>query len=181
MNIFYLDPDPKTCARYHLDKHVVKMIVEYAQLLSTAHRVLDGEEYYDLSKNGRKVKRFKLPNIGLERVLYKACHINHPSAIWVRHSTENYRWLFKLWNELCKEYTHRYNRQHATFMKLAIDLVQLPKNIPKNIFTQPTLAMPEYCKNDDALISYRTYYINEILYMAKYTKREIPEWLQENA
>ena len=54
MNIFYLDRHPKICAEYHCDKHTVKMIIEYAQLMSTAHRVLDGEEYYDKTSNGRK-------------------------------------------------------------------------------------------------------------------------------
>ena len=179
MNIFYLDKDPKVCAQYHLDKHVVKMIVEYAQLMSTAHRVLDGKEYYDLSKNNRRVKRFKLPNKYLDRVIYKACHINHPSAIWTRHSDENYKWLFKLWNELCKEYTYRYKKQHATFMKLGVDLVKVPKNIPKGEFTQPTPAMPDYCKDADSLVAYRKYYINEKMYMAKYTGRELPEWLKK--
>ena len=58
MNIFYLNKDPKICAEQHCDKHVVKMIVEYAQLLSTAHRVIDGEEYEDRSKNNRKIKRW---------------------------------------------------------------------------------------------------------------------------
>ena len=57
MNIFYLDHNVKSCAEQHVDKHVVKMIVEYAQLLSTAHRVIDGEEYEDRSKNNRKIKR----------------------------------------------------------------------------------------------------------------------------
>ena len=80
MNIFYLSYDPRTAAAEHCDKHVVKMIVEYAQLLSTAHRVLDGIPYYDVSKNNRKVKRFKLDE-PRESNLYKACHINHPSAV----------------------------------------------------------------------------------------------------
>ena len=62
MNIFYLHEDVKQCAKMHVDKHVVKMIVEYAQLLSTAHRMLDGIEYTGLSKNGRKVKRYKFDN-----------------------------------------------------------------------------------------------------------------------
>ena len=53
MNIFYLDPNPRICAEMHLDKHVVKMIIEYAQLMSTAHRFCDGTEYYDLTANGR--------------------------------------------------------------------------------------------------------------------------------
>ena len=52
MNIFFLNTDPKVCAQEHLDKHVVKMIVEYAQLMSTAHRLLDGNQYFDKSKTG---------------------------------------------------------------------------------------------------------------------------------
>jgi hypothetical protein len=178
MNIFYLDENPKVCAQYHLDKHVVKMIVEYAQLMSTAHRVLDGEEYYDLSKNGRRVKRYRLNDKYMDRVIYKACHINHPSTIWTRSSSENYKWLFKLWNELCKEYTYRYKKQHSTFLKLGVDLVKLPKNIEKGDFYPPTQAMPDYCKDESALTAYRKYYINEKMYMAKYTGRELPEWLK---
>ena len=72
MNIFYLDSDPYVAAKMHCDKHVVKMILESAQMLSTAHRVLDGDEYAD------------------ERGLYKMAHKNHPSTIWVRTSTDNY-------------------------------------------------------------------------------------------
>ena len=60
MNIFYLDPDPKTCAEMHVNKHVVKMIIEYAQLMSTAHRILDGQEYIDKTANGRNIKRWRL-------------------------------------------------------------------------------------------------------------------------
>ena len=47
MNIFYLDHHTQRCANQHCDKHVVKMIIEYAQLLSTAHRVIDGIPYDD--------------------------------------------------------------------------------------------------------------------------------------
>jgi len=71
MNIFYLDHNPKTCAEQHCDKHVVKMIIEYAQLMSTAHRILDGKEYYDLTANNRKIKRWLLPD-KREDVLMKA-------------------------------------------------------------------------------------------------------------
>ena len=42
MNIFYLHEDPIQNIKWHVDKHVVKMATEYAQLLSTAHRFLDG-------------------------------------------------------------------------------------------------------------------------------------------
>jgi hypothetical protein len=84
MNIFYLDEDPKICAQYHCDKHVVKMIIEYAQLLSTAHRVLDGFEGYGASKSGnRQVKIWTLHD-SRDEILYKATHVNHPSNIWTR-------------------------------------------------------------------------------------------------
>ena len=74
MNIFYLDKHPKVAAQMSCDKHVCKMIVESAQMLSTAHRILDGTEYYDKTKNGRKIKRWKHPNSNLEKILYKASH-----------------------------------------------------------------------------------------------------------
>ena len=84
MNIFYLHKDPVESAKLHCDKHVCKMIIEYAQMLSTAHRMLDGKEYISQTLGGRRIKRWKHPNSNMEGVLYKASHINHPSAIWVR-------------------------------------------------------------------------------------------------
>ena len=56
MNIFYLNNSPKTCAMFHTNKHIVSQLKETCQLLSTAHRVLDGKEYID-SSSGRKIKR----------------------------------------------------------------------------------------------------------------------------
>ena len=80
MNVFFLDKTPTTCAQYHNDKHVVKMVIEYAQLLSTAHRVLDGQQYWDKTKNGRRIKRYRMFNKYLDTNLYLAAHVNHPSA-----------------------------------------------------------------------------------------------------
>ena len=111
MNIFYLDPDVNTCAEMHNDKHCIKMILEYAQLLSTAHRVLDGTLSVGLSETGRKQTRYVLPD-NRESKLYVATHINHPSAIWCRQSYANYVWLSKLLTELCREYTYRYGKVH---------------------------------------------------------------------
>ena len=71
MNIFYLHKDPKICAEMHLDKHCTKMLIEYAQLMSTAHRVLDGLEYEGRTKAGRKIKRYLAPYISKEQILYK--------------------------------------------------------------------------------------------------------------
>jgi hypothetical protein len=106
MNVFYLHDDPFTAARHHCNKHVTKMILEYAQLLSTAHRMLDGHKYYDLSKNGRKIARWRLECPKWEALLYKASHINHPSAVWTRQSKANYYWVYDCFLGVLKEYEH---------------------------------------------------------------------------
>jgi len=77
MNIFYLNPDPKICAQEHISKHVVKMIIEYCQLLSTAHRVIDGTHFTDKTANNRNIARYRLED-EREQILYKATHLNHP-------------------------------------------------------------------------------------------------------
>ena len=76
MNIFYLHNDPIECAKYHNNSHVIKMILEYGQLMSTAHRVLDGVEYYSTTKNNRRIKRWLLPD-SRENIMWKASHVLH--------------------------------------------------------------------------------------------------------
>ncbi len=72
MNIFYLDHDVYKCAEMHNDKHTVKMILEYAQLLSTAHRFLDGTLIDGYSKTGRKQKFTKpLKKRGKQQIIHK--------------------------------------------------------------------------------------------------------------
>lgn len=174
MNIFYLDSNVAKCAEYHNDKHVVKMILEYAQLLSTAHRVLDGKEYIDAS-SGRKIKRWRLEDTSLEAQLYKATHINHPSAVWVRQSNNNYTWLMCLFQSLLMEYTHRYGKMHSC-NRLVYWLRKPPVNIPVGYKTQPTPAMPDEYKVPDSVQSYRNYYLGAKNNMAKWKNRPIPEW-----
>lgn len=158
MNVFYLDSDPATCARYHVDKHCVKMILEYAQLLSTAHHVLDGETL-------------------LTPHLYKPTHKNHPSAVWVRQSKANYQWLYNLLEELSTEYMYRYSKVHAT-TRLFKYLEYAPDNIPDQEFTQPTPAMPDIYKVEgDSLSSYRRYYNGDKQRMFSWKHRSIPEWV----
>lgn len=189
MNIFYLDSDPKICAQMHCDKHVVKMIIEYAQLLSTAHRVIDGEEYTDLTANGRRIKRWRMDDADSEMNLYKASHINHPSAIWVREDEQHYRWLFIMWTELLDEYTHRYGKIHAC-ARLMSTLSKPPKNIKYgNGFFAPTPAMPQdlkiVAKNPiagrkyDVLASYKNYYIKDKARFAKWKNRAVPNWFTQ--
>jgi len=176
MNIFYLDRNVAKCAEYHNDKHVVKMILEYAQLLSTAHRVLDGVEYIDKTANGRSIKRWRLEDVALETQLYKATHINHPSAVWVRQSNNNYNWLVCLFQSLLSEYTYRYGKIHSCD-RLVYFLRKTPKNIPVSHLTQPTPAMPDQYKvSGDSLQSYRNYYVGAKKSMAKWKNRSVPEW-----
>ena len=182
MNIFYLSNSPKECAEMHCDRHVVKMIIEYAQLMSTTHRVLDGEEYIDTTSNGRKIKRWRMKDQEWETGLMKASHINHPSNIWTRSNNNNYMWLYYMWRALCLEYTHRYGKHHAC-EKYAGLIQNIPKNIPLEYNkTEPPPAMPDYCKvPGNSIASYHKYYINEKVRFARWTNREVPLWFREGA
>ena len=104
MNIFYLSSCPAEAAESHNDKHCVKMILEYAQMLSTAHRELDGN----------------VPDI-----LYKSTHKNHPSTIWTRSSKQHYDWLFRLFRMLSAEYMIRYGKIHKSWNTLNNILLQV--------------------------------------------------------
>lgn len=178
MNIFYLHNNQKECAKLHNDKHVVKMILEYAQLLSTAHRILDGHEIVELTANGRKIKRWKLES-ELDNVLYKSTHSNHPSAVWVRQSKENYLWLANMLVSLCEEYTYRYGKHHKV-EQTGLCFVLL-KNIPQNIgnegWSEPTPAMPdEYKVPGNSIQAYINYYLGAKQHLANWKKRSIPSW-----
>ena len=156
------------------------MILEYAQLLSTAHRVLDGVLTVGLSKSGRKRKQYVL-NDQRDQVLYSATHINHPSAVWVRQNKANYDFLYALFVSTCDEYTHRYGKTHLTDSKLREALHEFPNNIYSDdklhVWHGPTPAMPDECKiTGDHLASYRKYYIDKKADMAMWTNREPPEW-----
>ena len=178
MNIFYLHNDPKICAEMHVDKHCVKMILETAQLLSTAHRVLDGTETVGLSQSGRKAKRWILSD-DRDSILYSATHINHPSAIWCRQSALNYTWLHNLLVRLCQEYTYRYGKVHKCFtIGLVHKLMIPPKNIQHNDFTEPTPAMPDQYKvPGNSIQSYHNYYNGEKQRMFSWKNRPTPEWI----
>jgi hypothetical protein len=178
MNIFYLNHDPKLCAQDHVDKHVVKMILEYAQLLSTAHRFLDGDATVGLSDSGRKRTTYVLDS-PLNSILYAATHINHPSTIWCRKGVVQYRWLHNLLIELCKEYTHRYGKIHKVEREgLLWALEQLPRSIHTDVFwSEPTPAMPDaYKVPGDSISSYRMYYIQDKARFANWKKRSVPQW-----
>ena len=183
MNMFYLSEDPQLCAKWSVDSHCVKMILESAQLLSTAHRILDGTQYTEEKTlaNGRKrnIQRWRLPD-QREGILYSATHVNHPCAIWCRQSAANYAWLWSLMTEYCIEYTGRYGKVHKIASDGLLDeLDVVPYNIPGDVgFTKPPSAMdPKYIISDDPILNYRNYYKYGKAHLHKWKKRQPPEWI----
>jgi len=178
MNIFYTDPNPSKCALQHCDLHMNKMLIEYAQLLSTAHRVLDGTEYKELSKANRSIKRWKLANPIYEHFLYKATHVNHPSAIWVRDSGNHYAWLYTVWYELNKMYTAKTGKVHGTYF-LNDYLEYTPQNSSENEFVPPYVAIdknqyPDIHEQltDNIITTVKAYQL--------YMNRKFQEWQTRN-
>jgi hypothetical protein len=158
MNIFVLDNDPIECAKLHCDKHVVKMILETAQLLCTAiHTYTNGE---------------LVPP-------YKPTHKNHPCTVWVRESIENFMWTADLGVQLALEYEHRYGKQHKSAGVISWCLMNCPR-FPHVPMTDHVLCMPDECKQDGlAIQSYINYYILKAQTMdMRYTNRERPDWLE---
>ena len=140
MNIFYLHEDPSVAASYMYDKHVVKMILESAQMLCTAHH------HYG---NG-------------DNVPYKKAHYNHPSTVWVRKGIPNYMWLYQHMMALGDEYTRRYGKTHMSIEKCAEILRHPPEGIDTyESFTQPPQCMPDKYKTDCSVEAYWNYYIGE--------------------
>ncbi len=176
MNIFYLHQNQTICAEYHTNKHVISQLKESCQLLSTAHRILDGEIYISV-RNGRKYTQYILPDSRNDALL-KFTHPGHPCAQWARDSSSNYAWLINLTVALCKEYTHRYGKIHKYEREGLVEfLKQLPTNIQYGPMTPFAQAMPEQYRNNDAVIAYRNYYIGEKSEMLQYKNRDIPEWI----
>jgi len=156
MNIFVLDADPVKAAQMQCDKHVVKMILETAQMLSTSHRVVDESD---------------------DEGLYKTTHKNHPCSIWTRLTDSNYNWLFKHFIALCDEYTYRYGKVHLTDIKMREKLKCPPKNIPKGDLTSFAKAMPDDIISDNVVEAYRKYYLEYKADIARWEKtRKAPDW-----
>jgi hypothetical protein len=157
MNIFVLDYDPSIAASYHCDKHVVKMVVEYAQILSTVVRKQLDVDF-----------------------LYKPTHINHPCTIWAGQSRENYKWLCELGKYLGYTYTMRYKKIH----KSSLIIEEATKYIDILTFSQEDLtpfaqAMPDIYKHADAVTAYRQYYLGDKASILKY-KIDKPKFIMEH-
>lgn len=183
MNIFILSNCPQKSAEMLCDKHAAgKMAVESAQMLSTAHRILDGKLSHGPSKSGKRiVKKWVHPN--LESVLYKAVHTAHPCTVWTMKTSENYLWHYKHFIALCSEYTHRYGKIHASYTLLSKVLRDAPQNITPGKLTPFALAMksnPECMFPEDPVRSYREFYkTKQNRFKMVWTSRSVPDWWTE--
>lgn len=158
MNIFVLDEDPVLAAQYHCDKHVVKMITESVQLLSSAY-YFTGQEHL---------------------APYRLSHAKHPCAIWARTSWDNWAWLCILAGELYKEYKFRYGSRLHRAGELVPYLANNQPNLPSIGYTPHPLCMPEDCKISSSPVEcYREYYRRYKQHILYYRHREKPYWLKE--
>lgn len=183
MNIFVLDSNPVKAAQLQCNAHVVKMIVESAQMLSTAHRMLDGKLTRGPSKSGKTMsKKWIHPDPQLDAVLYRAVHMAHPCTVWTMESSWNYAWHLDHWRALCAEYTYRYGKVHSSYKLLDKILEGAPVNIKYAPATPFKLAMksnPECMFPDDPVKSYRLFYqTKQDRFKMVWTKRPVPEWFK---
>lgn len=191
MNIFALHPKPRKAARWHLDKHVCKMVLEYCQLLYTAHWVLHYPELLT-TKSPKALsvaqKQCVVPSHmqtapiceTTKEPTYRPCHVHHPSAKWARETKGNYEWLCQLAEEVAREYRFRYHKTHSCEKHV----MWLKENVPMNIPNEPrkgfSIAMAdEYKVSNDPIRCYRHYYrtSKQDRGLIAYTSRHVPHWL----
>lgn len=160
MNIFVLDNDPVVAAQMVCDKHVGKMIVESAQMLSTVHRMLDGTPERRRSKSGKTMQQYYSFGDERDNLYYLAVHKFHPCTTWTADSLTNYKWHYEHFRGLAEEFEYRRKKQHVTWQKLGDMLSTPPKNISDKGLTPFAQAMSHYpeCRNENAVQAYRNYY-----------------------
>jgi len=162
MNIFYLSECPVESAVSQCDKHVVKMILESAQMLCTAHRACPS-------------------GVEFPEKFYKQAHLNHPSTKWVRETTENYEWMCLHALALCEEYTHRYGKIHASQQVIEWCADNIP-DIPAAAMTKMPQCMPDEFKEECSVSAYRHFYNvdKRRSFKCVWTDREEPHWWKEH-
>ena len=180
MNIFVLSRDPYIAAREMCDKHVVKMIVESAQMLSTCHRMLDGIPEKRSSVSGKRMITYYKLDDWREQHLYKAVHYKHPCNVWLRENVSNYQWLYRHFLALLAEYRLRYGKEHAC-EKLIDPLAAVPFNINNGELTEFAQAMPDECKGSNVVEAYRNYYTKYKNTFATWKIRETPSWFMQTS
>lgn len=178
MNIFILDENPYVAATMVCDKHVNKMIIESAQMMSTVHRMLDGEPFRAKSNSGKTTQTYYRFGDERDDLYYLAVHKFHGCTKWTAESKDNYTWHYEHFCGLADEFKHRYGKDHKTFLKLGQMLSTPPENIPDVGLTPFYQAMTHYpmCFHEDAVTAYRNYY-HAAKNFAKWEKgRDAPYW-----
>lgn len=158
MNIFYLDENPERAAQMMHDKHVVKMILETAQILSTVcHRH------------------------GAWRVgMYRPTHPHHPSTLWAGDSARHFNWLVDHGQHLCNEYTFRYGKLHKSGPVIDLCAAEAPTKFPHNEWIEPAQAMPDEFKVlGNSVAAYRAYYLGRKVTQSGWTRRPVPAFVLE--
>ena len=159
MNLFYVEREPVAAAQALCDKHVVKMILETAQMLSTAHRLSETPQ---------------------APFVYKVTHKNHPSTKWLRSSQNAYKWGLDHLEALFAEYTYRYHKTHKTEREKLQFLKVVPRDLPQAPFVDPPQCMYDDCRGVDTVAAYRAYYRTRRSEIdMRWTNRPMPAWLQQ--
>ena len=159
MNIFILHTDIQQNVQQYVDKHVVKMPLESAQMLCTVANELYGKQVAP----------------------YKSTHINHPCTIWARQSKQNFEYLFALMVAIDIERQYRFNstENHLSVTKLIqANILQYADMLPNIGLTDFAQCMPEQYKvANDTVSAYRNYYNGGKRNLFKWTKRNTPDWI----
>lgn len=153
MNIFWFHRNLRKCAQMHPNKYTVKMLLEYAQMLCTVKH-MHGEP-----------------------VAYKPTHTRHPCVVWLNRSSDNWYVLQRLAHFLNEEYKFRYNKKVNHKSYDVIKDMKAPTELPSRGITLLPQAMPDdYKDEDDAIVAYRKYFINDKRHLADWGIRGAPEW-----
>ena len=189
MNIFALHPNPRKAARWYVNQHVVKMLLETCQLLYTAHWVLfypELESCRSPAALSKAQKQLEVPEYmwgaplceSSQEPTYRPCHSQHPCAKWTRESSGNYLWLAQLGLELAREFRYRFKKVHSCEAHIQWLEDNLPLTIPMLSRKTFPIAMDEkYRISKDPIRCYRHYYRTGKQALIKYTGRHVPHWL----
>ena len=162
MNIFFLDKTPELSAEMLCDKHIPKMLLESAQMLSTAVRKYEKET----------------DTTPLAKPIYKSAYPNHPMTKWVGETKGNFEWALENAIYIHEEYRFRFNKNHKSY-KVIKNIInfELQAHLPEGDMTTPPQCMPDEYKDNNYVTAYRNYYKGEKEYFAKWEKgRHQPEW-----
>ena len=191
MNIFALHWKTRKAARWHVDKHIIKMLLEYCQLLYTAHwalfytHLMECKSPIALSRAQKQVEvpeyMWSAPDCNsTQETGYRPCHIHHPCSIWTRACSGNYMWLAELGMELAREYRFRFKKEHSCEKHIQWLYDNLPLSIRMGEREGFAQAMDDQYKiSSNPIINYRNYYrtAKKEKGLIKYTGRHVPHWV----